>query len=403
MLNAPCPTGTFTPTYNYDIENRLSTTGTYSYVYDGDGQRVKKCSSAGCTAGTLYWRDTSGEPLLEAGVGGTGTEEYVYFNGKRVARRDITGSVVHYCFADHLGSATVVTNATGTTPFDEDLDYYPYGGIVATSSDTVPQHYKFTGKERDSESGLDNFGARYSASSLGRFMSPDPKTISPLRMLDPQQWNRYAYTRNSPLIYVDPDGKELRIAIYYKNVDEALARRVGSLISGKFEKAGVKNVSVELHKGSPNSLTVLDYSLPGTQSTMLELRKGKDTTSILGSSIPESEGGHNWGGYSAIDVNSVRSATSSDSQLAQGLANEGTHEIAHDELPHADNPGSHEFMTGNGASDPQWLKDQNLTFSEHEAQVLQNSYNKPGEVDATPPKPQTPRPPCGSAMIDCPQ
>ena len=221
VLNAPCPTGTFTPTYNYDIENRLSTTGTYSYVYDGDGQRVKKCSSAGCTAGTLYWRDTSGEPLLEAGVGGTGTEEYVYFNGKRVARRDITGSVVHYCFADHLGSATVVTNATGTTPFDEDLDYYPYGGIVATSSDTVPQHYKFTGKERDSESGLDNFGARYSASSLGRFMSPDPKTISPLRMLDPQQWNRYAYARNSPLIYVDPDGKELRIAIYYKNVDEA--------------------------------------------------------------------------------------------------------------------------------------------------------------------------------------
>ena len=43
----------------------------------------------------------------------------------------------------------------------------------ATSSDVVPQHYKFTGKERDSESNLDMFGARHYRSSLGRFMTPD--------------------------------------------------------------------------------------------------------------------------------------------------------------------------------------------------------------------------------------
>jgi len=209
VLNIPCPTGSFTPTYNYDIENRLTSTGTYSYVYDADGQRVKKCSNAGCTAGTLYWRDTSGEPLLEASVGGTGTEEYVYFNGKRVARRDITGSVVHYYFSDHLGSASVVTNATGTTPFDEDLDYYPYGGVVATSSDAVPQHFKFTGKERDSESGLDNFGRRYYPSAQGRFSSTDP---GPYMWADPQTLNRYAYTRNNPLKYVDPTGMYFVVA-----------------------------------------------------------------------------------------------------------------------------------------------------------------------------------------------
>jgi len=40
--------------------------------------------------------------------------------------------------------------------------------------DSAPQHYKFTGNERDSESNLDNFGKRYDSSSLGRFMSPDP-------------------------------------------------------------------------------------------------------------------------------------------------------------------------------------------------------------------------------------
>ena len=67
-----------------------------------------------------------------------------------------------------------------------------------------------TGKERDSESGNDYFGARYYSSAMGRFMSPDPKLISKQRILDPQQWNMYAYTRNNPLVAIDPDGKELR-------------------------------------------------------------------------------------------------------------------------------------------------------------------------------------------------
>jgi RHS repeat-associated protein len=56
--------------------------------------------------------------------------------------------------------------------------------------------YKFTGKERDSESGLDNFGKRYYASSMGRFSSTDP---GPYIWRDPQTLNRYAYTRNNPL------------------------------------------------------------------------------------------------------------------------------------------------------------------------------------------------------------
>lgn len=57
---------------------------------------------------------------------------------------------------------------------------------------------KFTGKERDAESGLDNFGARYMGSSLGRFMSPDPMGGHPQ---DPQTLNRYTYVRNNPLIF----------------------------------------------------------------------------------------------------------------------------------------------------------------------------------------------------------
>jgi RHS repeat-associated protein len=70
---------------------------------------------------------------------------------------------------------------------------------------------KFTGKERDSESGLDNVGARYDASSLGRFMTPDPVHILKQKLVDPQQWNMYAYVRNNPLRFVDPKGKWIEL------------------------------------------------------------------------------------------------------------------------------------------------------------------------------------------------
>lgn len=71
-------------------------------------------------------------------------------------------------------------------------------------------HYKYTGKEFDAESGLYYYGARYYSPALGRFTAPDPKMISQQRMLDPQQWNMYSYSRNNPTSYFDPDGKEVR-------------------------------------------------------------------------------------------------------------------------------------------------------------------------------------------------
>jgi RHS repeat-associated protein len=75
--------------------------------------------------------------------------------------------------------------------------------------------YKFTGKERDTESCapgtcLDNFGARFDASSMGRFMSPDwSAKVTPVpyaKLSDPQSLNLYAYVRNSPMSRFDPNG-----------------------------------------------------------------------------------------------------------------------------------------------------------------------------------------------------
>ena len=72
--------------------------------------------------------------------------------------------------------------------------------------------YRFTGKERDAESGLDYFGARYYGSSMGRFMSPDPVIITPERLASPQELNLYAYGANNPLRFIDPTGEVLQCA-----------------------------------------------------------------------------------------------------------------------------------------------------------------------------------------------
>src|SRR6185312_16243726 len=71
-------------------------------------------------------------------------------------------------------------------------------------------HYKFTGKERDTETGNDYFGARYYNSSMGRWLSPDwsatPAPIPYADMSDPQSLNLYGYVRNRPTFSVDGDG-----------------------------------------------------------------------------------------------------------------------------------------------------------------------------------------------------
>ncbi|MDE1155561.1 MAG: RHS repeat-associated core domain-containing protein [Acidobacteriaceae bacterium] len=65
---------------------------------------------------------------------------------------------------------------------------------------------RYTGKERDTESGLDYFGARYYGSSMGRFQSSDPSGMAFTSLSNPQSFNMYSYVQNNPLINVDPDG-----------------------------------------------------------------------------------------------------------------------------------------------------------------------------------------------------
>ena len=188
----------------YDDENRISTNQGYTYYYDGNGARMEKTTGS---TGTMYWPDPSGENLAETSLTGTINEEYIFFNGQRIARIDRPSGTVNYYFSNHLESTSVITDAIGDV--EEQIDYLPYGGI-AYSSGSDPNHYKFTGKERDSESNLDSFGKRYYASTMGRWMSPDLVNVTEDRLLSPSSTlNKYAYAADNPLKYIDPDGQDV--------------------------------------------------------------------------------------------------------------------------------------------------------------------------------------------------
>jgi RHS repeat-associated protein len=193
-----------THSYTYDDENRLTKVdggNTATYVYDAEGRRVEK-SVAGLRTDFVY--DPSGNVVAE--TNGSGWQvSYVYANGPLIAQyRDGT---TYSIFRDHLGSTRLLTKLDKSV-YDS-LDLLPYGEQLAGDTGTT---HKFTGKERDSESGLDNFGARYDSSAMGRFMSPDMGTF---HIDNPQSLNRYTYALNNPLFYIDPDGEDSISAVYH--------------------------------------------------------------------------------------------------------------------------------------------------------------------------------------------
>jgi RHS repeat-associated protein len=134
------------------------------------------------------------------------TSEYVFFGGKRIARRDASNNIYYYA-EDFIGSSRVMTTSNGTVCYE--ADFYPYGG-ERTITNTCPQNYKFQGKERDAETGNDDFGARYYSSSFGRWLSPDwsaiPAPVPYADLTNPQTLNLYQFVKNDPETFTDPDG-----------------------------------------------------------------------------------------------------------------------------------------------------------------------------------------------------
>ena len=228
-------------TYTYDAENHLITTHGVTYAYDGDGKRLTKSS------GMMYWYGLNSDPLIETDLSNNLKAHYIFFNGQRVASENSSNSVDWY-FADHLGTARLVFSLNG----DDQSDFYPFGGerVITTGAGN---HYKFTGKERDSESNLDNFGARYNSSTMGRWMSPD-KPFADQHPINPQSWNLFVYTLNNPLRFIDDDGlevKETRTVTHYTvsgaTADEALANANSHSFGSSGDHAGLTTPTMTWH------------------------------------------------------------------------------------------------------------------------------------------------------------
>ncbi|WP_321470786.1 RHS repeat-associated core domain-containing protein [uncultured Paludibaculum sp.] len=259
-------------TQTYDGEGRLVTSEINSITtvmsYDGEGHQIKKVTDAHTT-------------LFVYGVDGGLIQEY--------DSRPPTESGVRYLAQDSLGSTRMVFDGVGNPV--RCLDYLPYGEQIpqglgagragacwATGEDPK---VKFTGKERDTETSLDYFGARYFSAAQDRFTTPDAP-FADQHPEDPQSWNLYAYVRNNPLAMVDVTGKDaLRIT------DKA-SGQVTVVIPVRFTGSGATPERIKQIVDRDNGLNtngsttgiqvvVTDKKINGVLNT-LEISPGPNTT-----------------------------------------------------------------------------------------------------------------------------
>lgn len=205
------------PNMHWDFQDRLQQVdlgggGTVYYVYDAGGQRIRKVweKATHRIEEHIYlgifeiYRRLQGAELLERET------LHIMDNQHRIAlvetrTRDTAGIdvapplLIRYQFANHLGSANLeLDDQAQVISYEE---YFPYGNTSyqATRSQTeTPKRYRYTGKERDEESGFYYHGARYYAPWLGRWMSCDPKNNQ----------NLYSYGRENPVFWFDPSGRD---------------------------------------------------------------------------------------------------------------------------------------------------------------------------------------------------
>lgn len=215
----------------WDGDNRVTQVrntaqGVASYFYDSEGRRVRKTTSSGTRT---YFRDPGGDVLLEW-LGENDADRMpdvarVFAGGKlrfTWNAADPAPGGTHVVFPDYLGSPVL--------KIDWDTDavladaYYPFGQQLNAPADAYHSH-RFTGQERDAETGLVYFGARYYQDAAARFVSVDPALESG-KLQTPQTWNRYLYARNNPLKFIDPNGRQEESAFTYQ-VPEANKKKTG--------------------------------------------------------------------------------------------------------------------------------------------------------------------------------
>ncbi len=209
--------GDVSSTLAYDVEGRLTSvttqqgtqaTKTTEFFYDADGNRVRVLYPG--TGGDIY----TPFPDVEKAIAGSVTTWRITFSaaGQMVAQRVTAGATVtlYSLHADRLGSVVAVGNAGGGLVGGSYAAYEPFGTFLVQPTGTNPSvtDRGFTGQRSNNLSpawlGLVYMNARYYHPQLGRFVSPD--TIVP-EPGEPQSYNRYSYSYNNPINYIDPSGR----------------------------------------------------------------------------------------------------------------------------------------------------------------------------------------------------
>ena len=198
-LNGNLTSGDGANNVSYDVRNLPTTLEkngkTIIYRYNAAGQRVYK-KVIGTTITEEHYIMNGSE--LVAVVKSNGVLDYWKTSyGKYVKTNNIY--TTYYYLTDHLGSTRVVLREDGVRT--EAYDYYAFGLLLPGRTFGSGTKERFTGKERDAETGWDYFGARYYNPTIARWMNVDPLSDKF------PSWSPYNYVMNNPLMMIDPNGK----------------------------------------------------------------------------------------------------------------------------------------------------------------------------------------------------
>ncbi len=243
-------------------------------AYTADGERVWEYDMV---TNSSRWtlRDLDGRPLavLKNDAGQWSREVDHLYRGTTLVMSDTATDGLLHQHTDHLGTPRFVTSATGQSK--EHNVFLPFGEEASPPSSNHERRLLYTGHERDfhlSGAGddVDYMLARYQAPRYSRFLSPDPIESADPGM--PQSWNKYAYVRNNPLTYSDPDGRILETAWDLGNA----VLGVGSAISN-FSSGNVGAGLIDAGAAALDGLAAAVPFVPGGFSTAVKAGRTADT------------------------------------------------------------------------------------------------------------------------------